>query len=416
MNILFMSLLDFDDIQEHNIYTDLLREFCKSGHSICCISPIERKKKQKTKLIQCGTNVKILKLQIGNVQKTNFVEKGISTLAIEPQFIYGIKKYFSDEKFDMVLYTTPPITLLRAVNYVKRRDKAFAYLMLKDIFPQNAVDIGMLSKTGVKGVLYWYFRNKEKKLYRGSDYIGCMSQANVNYVKVNNSEIEESKIGLCPNCIEPMMQYEVSKKDCLQIRRKFGIPQNSIVLVYGGNLGRPQGITFMIDCIKSATQIPEVFFLIIGSGTEYSFIEKKMQKEGIHNAKLIQYMPKEEYDNLLRTCDIGLIFLDYRFKIPNFPSRLLGYLDAGLPILAATDLCTDVGMTIVDGKFGWWCESRSIEDYIEVLERIVAEQKKDKHYLKKKGKVAREYLEQYYDVKMEYKSIISQYEKHKAGS
>ena len=62
------------------------------------------------------------------------------------------------------MYSTPPITFCRAVDYVKKRDNAQTYLLLKDIFPQNAVDIGMMSKQGIKGILYKFFREKEKRL------------------------------------------------------------------------------------------------------------------------------------------------------------------------------------------------------------------------------------------------------------
>lgn len=152
MNILFLTLLDFNTIYERNIYTDLLREFAKHGHNLYVISPVERRKKQNTELIK-NDNAKILKLKIGNTQKTNIIEKGISTLSIEPQFINAIKKYFSNVKFDLVLYSTPPITFCNAVRFVKKRDGAKTYLLLKDIFPQNAVDLGMISKTGIKGLL-----------------------------------------------------------------------------------------------------------------------------------------------------------------------------------------------------------------------------------------------------------------------
>ena len=96
----------------------------------------------------------ILKLKIGNTQKTNIIEKGISTILIEGQLIRAIKKYFSDIKFDLVLYATPPVTIAGTVRYIKKRDGALSYLMLKDIFPQNAVDLKMLKK---KGMLYAFF-------------------------------------------------------------------------------------------------------------------------------------------------------------------------------------------------------------------------------------------------------------------
>jgi hypothetical protein len=101
-------------------------------------------------------------LQIGNIQKTNLIEKGISTLTLESKFKRGINKYFSDIKFNLILYSTPPITLQRAVEYVKQRDNAKAYLLLKDIFPQNALDLGMLEKTGLKGFYIDILKIKKK--------------------------------------------------------------------------------------------------------------------------------------------------------------------------------------------------------------------------------------------------------------
>ena len=201
MNILFLSLTTFDSIQQRNIYTDLLREFVRNGHEIFAVCPIQRRENRPTTLIE-ENKVHILKVKTGNITRAGFIEKGMSTVLIASQFINAIKKYFPDVKFDLLLYPTPPITLESVVRYFKKRDHAKTYLMLKDIFPQNAVDIGIMSTTGVIGLLYRYFRAKEKQLYAISDYIGCMSQANVDYVIKHNLEVDPTKVEICPNSIE----------------------------------------------------------------------------------------------------------------------------------------------------------------------------------------------------------------------
>ena len=178
MNVLFLTLVAISSLEERDIYTDLLREFTRNGHAVYVISPVERRHRQKTHMIR-EKNATILRLRTGNVQKTNLLEKGVSTVLMEPLFKGAIRRYFSDVKFDLVLYSTPPITLVGAVDYIKRRDGARTYLLLKDIFPQNAVDMGMMQTTGLKGLIYGHFRQQEKRLYALSDRIGCMSQANV---------------------------------------------------------------------------------------------------------------------------------------------------------------------------------------------------------------------------------------------
>ena len=99
MNILFLTLLDFSNLKENNIYTDLLRHFLTKGHNVSVISPKERRFNEETRLIT-EDNCKILKLKIGNIQKTGIIEKGISTILLESCFKSGVKKYFGDIKFD----------------------------------------------------------------------------------------------------------------------------------------------------------------------------------------------------------------------------------------------------------------------------------------------------------------------------
>lgn len=369
MNVLFLTLYDFNFIEEHNIYPDLLREFTKHNHKVYVISPVERRKNQDTYIIEDGM-VTILKLRIGNTQKTSIIEKGISTLRIEPQFIAGIKKYFLNIKFDLVLYSTPPITFCKAIEYVKKRDGAKTYLLLKDIFPQNAVDIELIQKTGLRGLLYRFFRNKEKRLYRISDTIGCMSPANVDYIINHNPEINPDIVEVCPNSIEPI-DVSINLETRKIIRKKYGIPLDKVVFVYGGNLGKPQGIDFMVDCLRTQYDNDRIFFLIIGDGTEYRVIEDYVNIEKPKNVKLMKRLPKIDYDKLVAASDVGLIFLDHRFTIPNFPSRLLNYMQAKIPVLAVTDTTTDIGKVIVDGGFGWWCESNYTEDFKEIIDIIL---------------------------------------------
>lgn len=283
MNILFMTLLGFETINQHGIYEDLLREFVKNGHEVYAISPAEKREGKETHMIK-EEHSTILRLQIGNTQKTNIIEKGISTVMIEPAFKKAIGKYFSDIKFDLVLYSTPPITLVSAIEYVKNRDNAKTYLLLKDIFPQNAVDIGIMSKTGMKGLLYKHFRRKEKKLYAISDHIGCMSQANVDYVINHNPEVDPTIVEVCPNCIE-VIDKSVDGETRRQIRGKYGIPLNKKVFVYGGNLGKPQGIPFLIECLEKCKDIEGAFFLVVGNGTEYGKLETYANSSSQKNFK-----------------------------------------------------------------------------------------------------------------------------------
>ncbi len=399
MNVLFLSLGDFWSIKEQHIYTDLLRQFTNKGHNVYVVSPIERRKNKAATIIHEERAI-ILKVKTGNIQQTNFIEKGISTLLINGQFLAAIKKNFSGVKFDLVLYPTPPITFTKTVKYIQERDKAKAYLMLKDIFPQNAVDLGIMSVKGLKGIIYRYFRAKEKALYRISDYIGCMSKANADYVRNQNPEICDNKVGLCPNSIE-LVDKRISAAQRDTLRKKYNLPLNKRIFVYGGNIGRPQGIPFIIDCLREASDLQDVQFLIVGSGTEYGVLEQYVSEEKPKNVVLMRHLPKKDYDMLVSSCDVGMIFLDHRFTIPNFPSRMLGYMQAGVPILACTDPNTDIGKVITEGKFGWWCESNDAAQFVEMVKHILT------CNLQEYGERAYDYLKAEYTTEVSYRAIVS---------
>ncbi len=400
MNILFLTIGRFESIEAHSIYADLLRCFRNHNNEVYVISPYEKKTGKKTELIH-EKNAHLLHVETGNVTgANNLISKGIAQLSIEPIFISAIKKYFSNVKFDLVMYSTPPITFSKVVEYVKRRDNAKSYLLLKDIFPQNAVDLGMMTKHGIKGIIYKYFRRKEKKLYALSDYIGCMSEANVRYVLEHNPEIDASKVEVCPNAVE-VIDRSVDDETRKRIREKYGIPQDKKVFVYGGNLGKPQGVPFLIECLKAASNIEEAFFLIVGGGSEFSKLEAFMERYKPTNIMLLSRLPKEDYDSMVGACDVGMIFIDHRFTIPNFPSRLLAYMQAKLPVLAVTDPNTDIGKVIEEGGFGWWCESNDVESFEQCIKEIIS------ITLDAIGKAGYLYLKKYYDCLDVYEKIIA---------
>lgn len=364
MDILFLTMSgNMKSLDAPGIYTDLLRQFVNEGHRVYAVAPAEQ-----TSLL-CGDGWKLLKVKTDRKSGGNLIRKGLGQLRIRGQFQRAISRHFQGLSPDLILYTTPPITLAGLIAHLKKTHNAATYLLLKDIFPQNAVDLGMMTKRGLKAPIYWFFRRKEKKLYAVSDRIGCMSQANVDYVLRQNPEIDPATVEICPNSVQ-VQDLRVSTEVRNALRTKYGIPLDKKVFVYGGNLGKPQGIPFIMECLKTQRNHPDAFFLIVGGGTEYKKLEAFFSGINASNMKLMARLPKEDYDQMVAACDVGMIFLDHRFTIPNFPSRLLSYMQAGLPVLCCTDPNTDIGKVCVEGGFGWWCESNSAEDFRRLVDEI----------------------------------------------
>lgn len=364
MNILFLTFTKIDDINDRGIYSDLARTFAKNGHHITIVCSVERRKKVKTHLIEKGDHT-LLKVWGFNYRNTNIFEKTLGFFATEYQYYHSVKKYLKDIKYDLIFYSTPPITFLKAINYIKKRDNAFTYLLLKDIFPQNAVDLKFMKKNSL---MYKVFREKEKKLYIVSDIIGCMSPANMNYILENNLFIEKSKIEINPNTIEPL-DIHISDDRKIEIRKKYRIPQNKMVIVFSGNCGKPQGTDFLLNCIERSTH-QALFFIIVGDGTEFKKIKKWAHQSKISNVLVLDKLPKNKFDVLLSACDIGLIMLSKDFTIPNFPQRLLSYLEMHMPVIAATDTVTDVGNIIEEANCGYKIDFGDYEDFQQKIEYL----------------------------------------------
>lgn len=399
MKILFLSISTaVKDLNNRGIYPDLINYFSDKGHDIFIVCPSERRLNQATNLKVEG-NVSTLSVKTLNITKSNFVEKGIATILIEYQFSKAIKEHFNTIKFDLILYATPPISFNSLIKKLKAKHSAMSYLMLKDIFPQNAVDLGMIKK---ESFIYRFFQKKEQLLYVVSDYIGCMSAANKEYV-LKHTNLNQEKVEICPNAIKIVdRKTNFAKKEIFD---KYTIPENVPVFLYGGNLGVAQGISFLIEVLESNRNRDDCFFLIVGGGNRFNLIQNWVLKNEPRNVKLINQLDRKEFDVLESFCDVGMIFLDHKFTIPNFPSRILSYMECKMPLLIATDISTDLGKIASENKFGLSSTSNDLSQFNENLNYFITSSE-DRERM---GKNAYNFLVKHYDVSVSYNAIMSHF-------
>ncbi len=400
MNILFLTMSKMGSVNQRGIYTDLMRKFRNEGHQVYVVSPCERRDKQPTRLFE-SYGIHILSVRTLNVQKTSVIEKGLGQVSMDFLYKNALKKYLNGAKFDLILYSTPPITLTRVIESVKHQNpQAVTFLLLKDIFPQNAVDLKMLSINGFKGILYKSFRRKEKKLYALSDCIGCMSPANVRYLLEHNPKIDPKKVEIAPNSIELNISADNLQSKDQTILEKYNLPIDKPILIYGGNLGKPQGIPFLIECLDVNSQRTDCHFIIVGDGVEYPKLESWNTEKQPRNVTLMRRLPKDDYDKLVQACHVGLICLDYRFTIPNFPSRLLSYLEYSMPVIVTSDPNSDMGPIAQENGFGYWCQSNDVNAFTQCLNNMLAS---DIHEMGEKGY---QYLCENYMIENTYSAIM----------
>jgi glycosyltransferase involved in cell wall biosynthesis len=228
-----------------------------------------------------------------------------------------------------------------------------------------------------------------------------MSPANVRFLLEHNPSVNHDIVEVCPNSIAKPVVSEKPKDD--GFKPKYKIPSDAVVFLYGGNLGRPQGISFLVDCLRKEKDNKYVFFMIVGNGSEAHKVKEYVDQEKPANCIFLDYLPKEEYQKIADQCDVGMIFLDYHFTIPNFPSRVLNYLSSSKPILAATDPVCDMGDLAEENGFGVKCLSNDVDSFSSAVNRIVSSDRK------KMGENAWKFFCDNYTVEKSREIILSHY-------
>lgn len=396
---MFVSLVALENLDSQNIYADLLKTFISHGHNVAAIAPRERRTGLPT-AVEVSHGITLLHVSIGNVTKNSPIEKGLSLLRLQRDFMRAIEANLQGFAPDLIIYATPPTTIAGLIASLKKCYNAKTYLLLKDIFPQNSVDLGMMRVKGPMSLLYRYFKRTERDTYQVADYIGCMSGANINYLFEHEPWIDRARVEVNPNSIIPSNCPMLSVAEKAQLRAKFGVPANAKLIVYGGNLGKPQAIDVLIEALKLNEERDVCHFLICGNGTERKGLEKYFTSCSPKHATLLPSLSVEKFNSMLGMADAGLILLDYRFTIPNYPSRLLSYMQAALPVAVVADGSTDMGVIAESEGFGVYGSSECGESLLATCERLLGSD------LLVMGVRGRKFLETNYCSEISYTTIV----------
>ncbi|MCL2521924.1 MAG: glycosyltransferase family 4 protein [Erysipelotrichales bacterium] len=365
LNILYLSSDFPKPSQGDSIYTDLLTQLSLSN----CIVKVAvfYNGTETEKNVERGFEV--LRIAVGKYYECSLIKKAFTMLSIPKKVKNAIKAHFKDENFDLILFESPPLTMFSAVKWAMKYYCCGSYLMQKDIFPQNAKDIGLMNGFNP---IYRYFRRREKKMLKKVTYIGAMSEGNKNYLLEHNRFLNKEKIDIFPNTLI-IKENTINNRNYLKTH--FAITNEQVVFIFGGNMGRPQYVEILCKAIRHFKYDNNKYFIFVGRGTERYKIEQTISSEEINNAKLLEKIPRKDFEELLSGCDVGLITLDPRFTIPNYPSRILSYMEKAKPVIAATDGNTDFRNLIVDdAKCGLWSLSSEHKEFFRNIE-IIAESK-----------------------------------------
>lgn len=402
-NILFIFSRHSENPKDSTLTKDISDEFFRQGHNVKVVTMLEKKYKCETQL-NIENGYLVLRVKTGNYfDSPGKIEKGITALTMPRKLEKAIKKCFKDEEFDLIYTHTPFVSNAKLINNLKKYYKCKACLHLWDIFPQNAKDINLLNNK----ILLKFFETQEQKMYDAFDYIGCMSKGNLEYMKTRDKNIKLDKYFILKNWAQIKEKPLFDKKS---IREKYGYNTNDFICIFGGNMGKPQKLENILELAKKSSIDKNIKFLFVGKGTERNLLETKVKNEKINNIKFLDYIPREDYELVTASCDIGLVSLDERFTVPNFPSKTTDYFKLELPILASLDSCAaaDYGNFLQDEiKGGLFALAGDGDALYNQLLKL----KNNSELKKELGKNGRQYYENELGVEKAYKTIMKQISK-----
>jgi len=251
-------------------------------------------------------------------------------------------EFFRNNSCDLVIYYSPTIFFGPLVKRLKDLYKCPSYLILRDIFPQWALDAGVLKE----GLLYNYFKRRESVNYDAADFIGVESPGNLAYFSQNGYDKKYS--------LEVLYNWaEIGKvkRSPSNFRQNLGL-ENKVVFFYGGNIGLAQDMDNIIRIARKMKQTPQAFFLIVGDGSEVGRLNTIIKKERLTNVLIHVPVSQEQYQSMLDEFDIGLVSLDRHLKTYNFPGKMLGYMEHGLPVLASINEGNNLIQVVRENKIG----------------------------------------------------------------
>lgn len=236
-----------------------------------------------------------------------------------------------DVKFDGVAFYSPSIFHAPLVEAIKRKHGARSYLILRDIFPEWALDMGLLKQ----GPVYSLLKAVARRQYRAADVIGVQSPGNLALIdpavlrhnarlEVLHNWLEPRDAARCP--IDLAASSLAGRKLC----------------VYAGNIGVAQKLDVVIDIAEALRSRRDIGFVLVGRGNDAARIGREVADRGLDNVQMFDEIDPSAIPALYGQCHVGLVILDVRHRTHNIPGKFVSYMHAGLPVLAVINPNNDL--------------------------------------------------------------------------
>lgn len=377
-----------------HLFFELGQKLVEKGHEVRVITGFPRYNVNVKNLPQKYRAPLYLKEKIGKLEvirlKTLSLPRAVPLLRGIDQFVTsfifligGI--FLRGNLFDLILVYSPPLPLgLTAFLLGKLKRRPFI-LNVQDLFPQSAIDLGLLRNR----FLIRIFESLERWIYRKASLVTVHSEGNRRHVL--SKGITPRKVAVVPNWVDTEAIRPGER--CNGFRTKFGF-HDEFIISFAGVIGRAQDLDTVIDCAYYLRGRPSLLFLLIGEGSEKERLQAKVSRLALENVKFLPMQPRETYASILQASDVCLVTLRREVKTPVVPSKLLGIMAAGRPVIASVPLRGDAPEIIQEARCGLCVEPENPKRFAEAILLMVRHSSKAKEW----GRNGRRYAEAHFSL------------------
>jgi glycosyltransferase involved in cell wall biosynthesis len=351
---------------------DLAEEFGAQGNKVTVVLPLGH---QNQRIVtESSGRVQLIRINAFEAKDKKYLYRALAEF-INPFLIWReLKKYrpFVDHSVDLVVWYSPSIFWGPMIAGVRARWHCKSYLILRDLFPDWAIDLGLLHKLSpvtlfLKMVAYYQ--------YKQADFIGLQSPNNIHYF-VKKYPLMKNRVKLLWNWIG--RSNNVSQRCSIQISKTKLLDKK--IFVYAGNIGVAQGIHIFLNIILAFKNREDIGFIFIGRGAELESLKEMVIRLKLENVLFFSEIPSDEIPGLYAQCDFGMIALDIRHKTHNIPGKFSSYMDSGLPVFGVVNPGNDLidivkknnlGMLIDNSEFS--AIKKCAEQFINSIDIYLAQ-------------------------------------------
>ncbi|HXZ13277.1 MAG TPA: glycosyltransferase family 4 protein [Candidatus Sulfotelmatobacter sp.] len=322
---------------------DLAIEFRHRGHDATVLAPSEWVSEPVS--VSVEEDVRVIRVKTPPIKGQGNLRRALGELSLSRRLWTNAKHILRENPCDLVLFYSPTIFFGALVRRLKKLWRCPAYLLLRDIFPEWAVNAGLLRR----GLAYRYFKKVELDQYRAADVIAVESPGNLNYFR-GASLHGKARLTVLYNWTASQ-QADLPRTD---YRGRLKLHEKT-VFFYGGNLGRAQDAENLLRLILALAPRPDLHFVFAAEGSGLTRLEQESAARGLTNLHILPPVKQQEYLSMVAEFDVGLLSLDRRLTTHNLPGKFLSYLYAAKPVLASVNPGNDIIQLMAESRCGYCC-------------------------------------------------------------